>query len=517
MSLEHGAGRGAACPLPEGPSGCRLANAAPGAIVILDERGRMLSINPAARRSLGGAESAFAGRPFESLLSPPPAVPFDWNAAAATASADGLGQRPPDGFRGRRADGTEFPLEFEIACIASGAGDGRGSRFAVFLRDLSLESTLQAEARSAEQRLRTLVELSPIAIWIAADDRVISANRAAGQLLGVGAGSALVGRSIYTLLADDVHAELHHQVAHALSHEGQLGKVQGRLLRSTGEQREVEIALAALPDHGRTTVQMVVSDVSQRNREHREAERSRHLLKRLSAKSTEAREEERRRIARELHDELGQSLTALKMEIAACARTSGLAMNGDHVSALLAQLDQILNSVRRIATDLRPAMLDDLGLGDAIESLAMEFGRRQGIRVHLHVDPVDTALHEAQRIALYRMVQEALTNVARHAQATEVHVDLRHADGGLLLSVRDNGVGLPAAESSPRESQFGLLGIHERADALGGRLTLDSPPEGGVRLLVHLPTKAPERGRSPPAHAGRADTTWGSAWNQTPP
>lgn len=512
--LEIGTGRDAACTLPEWSASCRLLDAAPDGIVLLDVRGRIQSFNRAARRAFGAGASEFAGRPFESLLSAPLAVPLDWSAAAATTSADAPRQRSPDGCRGRRADGTEFPLDFEIACIASLADDGPGARFAVFFRDLSLEWTLPVLVQRAEQRLRALVDLSPMALWIAQDDRVIFANRAAAQLLGFGAGSDLIGLSIYALLDDDVHSDLRQQLVYALAQDGQLGKVQGRLLCRTGERREVEIALAALPDHGRTTVQMVVSDVSQRNRERREIERSRHLLKRLSANVVDAREEERRRIARELHDELGQSLTALKMEIADCARASGLVAGSDRVSALLARLDEITKSVRRIATDLRPLMLDDLGLGDAIESLANDFARRLGILVHLHVDPIDTAIDEKQRIALYRMVQEALTNVARHAQATVVHVDLRHGDGGLVLSVHDNGVGLPSAEPSPRDSQFGLLGIQERADALGGHLTLDSPPEGGVRMLVCLPTKAPDRSRTMPGHAGRNRVTESAAWDQ---
>ena len=135
-------------------------------------------------------------------------------------------------------------------------------------------------------------------------------------------------------------------------------------------------------------------------------------------------------------------------------------------------------------------MLDDLGLDAAIEWLAHDVARRTGIAVTVRLDDGAPAPDERTAIALYRIVQEALTNAVRHAQAHAVRVELAHADGELRLTVRDNGVGFPE-RATAKDGSFGLLGIRERALMLGGRMEVDNPPGGGGRLTVHLPTQPP--------------------------
>lgn len=475
------------CPMPWGAGSCGLVQAAREGIVLLDGRGRICAFNAAAGHIFGGEPEALSGRPFESLLHQPIGLSFDWDAHRDDVTFEPHWRQSPAGCSGLRADGSDFPISFDIARMGSAPDTGPAAGYAAFIRDLSAQSALEAELQRVDRRLRTLVELAPIAIWIAEGDQVAFANRAAGTLMGTESGASLVGHSIYSLLRDEDHAELSRQLARALSHEGRLGRLQAHLLRNDSEIREVEIALAALPDHGRTSVQMVISDVSQRNRELREIERSRQLLRRLSANVIEAREEERRRIARELHDELGQSLSALKMEIADEARSGARRRNPGRATVLQARLDDIMASVRRIAADLRPLMLDDLGLGDAIEALVNDFAQRSGIRVRLAMDGLEPAPDEKVSIALYRMVQEALTNVTRHSRATEVGIDLRRDGDDLVLAVQDNGVGLPASPSGQRDNQFGLLGMQKRADALGGDLQLENQPGGGARVTMRLP------------------------------
>ena len=410
-----------------------LVEAAREGIVLHDAQQRIVLLNPAAQRLFdsppGCAAAGRAGQPFEVLLAP---------------QADAV------------------PLQ--------GPGD--------------------APDTTAYGCLLSVVEQAPIAIWIVDNERLSFANRAAARLAGAESAASLVGQSVFTLLRVEGHPELRRQVARTLAQNGEPNTLQARLVRINGDTREVEIALAALPQHGPHAVQMVVSDVSQRNREVRALERSRQALKRLSANAVEAREAERRRIARELHDELGQSLSALKMEIADCVDIDDLSPEHPRVSLILTRLDDIMNSVRRIAADLRPLMLDDLGLGDAIESLAHDFARRMGVQVHLHVEHIDPPAGERVSIALYRMVQEALTNVARHAHATEVHISLLRQDDELVLSVRDDGIGLPGLPPQ-RDSQYGLLGMQERADMLGGRLELDNLPDGGARVRVRVPMRRP--------------------------
>jgi len=142
--------------------------------------------------------------------------------------------------------------------------------------------------------------------------------------------------------------------------------------------------------------------------------------------------------------------------------------------------------VRRIATDLRPLMLDDLGLNAAVEWLARESAQRMGIAITVRLGDNDPALGGRASTAVYRMVQEALTNVARHARATAVHIEMRQADGQLVLTVQDNGVGFPA-RATQQEGSYGLMGIRERAFMLGGTLEIDNPAAGGGRITLRLP------------------------------
>ena len=156
------------------------------------------------------------------------------------------------------------------------------------------------------------------------------------------------------------------------------------------------------------------------------------------------------------------------------------------VASMLEMIDDTVGAVRRIAADLRPMMLDDLGLNAAIEWLARDATRRMDIEVTVRLDEDDPPVADDAAIALYRMVQEALTNVARHARATDVAIEMRQIGGELVLSVRDNGVGFPGGERQPGR-RHGLLGIRERAYMLGGRLDVDNPPGGGGRITVRLP------------------------------
>ena len=194
-----------------------------------------------------------------------------------------------------------------------------------------------------------------------------------------------------------------------------------------------------------------------------------------------------------MHDELGQRLTALKIDLANFAARAPrrgddapVAADDASVAAMQAMLDDTLASVRRIASDLRPLMLDDLGLNAAIGWLARDISQRMGIAVHTKLPVAEPEADPRVATALYRMVQEALTNVARHARATAVDVSLRARGGALTLAVADDGAGLPA-DALQRAGSFGLLGLQERAQALGGRMKIGPRRGGGTLLVVTLP------------------------------
>lgn len=209
-------------------------------------------------------------------------------------------------------------------------------------------------------------------------------------------------------------------------------------------------------------------------------------LRRLSEQLMQNTEQERARISREIHDQLGQLLTAIKMELRAIERLAGRDPDKarERVGETVSLVDETVKTVRRIAADLRPGILDDFGLSAAIEWQLQQFKERTGIAVALDAEVDESRLTKDMATAGFRILQEALTNVARHAEATRVSVTVRAEDNAFTLEVRDNGKGL---QPDPNRKSLGLLGMRERARQLGGAVTVEEAAEGGVSVLLTAP------------------------------
>jgi signal transduction histidine kinase len=229
-------------------------------------------------------------------------------------------------------------------------------------------------------------------------------------------------------------------------------------------------------------------EVRAREQAEEEQRRSFQQLRALAARLQTAREEERARVAREIHDELGQALTAIKIDLTALLPNvlADPRSNLQRQQTVFRLLDEAIQSVRRIATDLRPGVLDDLGLVAAIEWAVEEFQTRTGIQSCVSLPDSDIALDAQSATALFRILQEALTNVARHAGATRVTVRLAHEDGDLSLEVRDNGGGIREQQLAGGKS-LGVLGMRERAILLGGQFSIGGTPENGTTVKVRIP------------------------------
>jgi len=214
-------------------------------------------------------------------------------------------------------------------------------------------------------------------------------------------------------------------------------------------------------------------------------------LRALAAHLQSVREEERIHIAREIHDELGQALTGLKFDIGAIARGCATGESGtvaEKSEAAAHAIDRIINSVRRIASGLRPEVLDEIGLGAAIDWQAREFQRRTGVRCHVELPPKFVDPDKERSTAIFRIFQELLTNVARHANATRVDVRLEETqEEGLRLTVADNGRGIQASEfESP--TSLGFLGLKERVLAFSGTIDVNGEEAKGTTVSVTIPT-----------------------------
>ena len=289
--------------------------------------------------------------------------------------------------------------------------------------------------------------------------------------------------------ADDVERVTQRLKAHLDTRRAY--DIEYRILTKTGEVRWVHSRGQAQWNEAGTPYRMVgwILDVTDRKRDEEALRASREEMRRLSMHIQQVREQEKARIARELHDDLGQQLTALKMAASLLelggakgqAKPPGSAMSG-----IYTMIDNLVHSVRHIAADLHPVILDDLGLIPAIEGLVDEFSERYRIRVTRHIDADAIAFNRACRIDMFRMVQEALTNVARHSGATEVVLDIRREEPNCIVRIADNGRGAPPSGSKGRHS-FGLLGMRERAALLGGEITIKSEPGAGFALTATLP------------------------------
>ena len=259
-------------------------------------------------------------------------------------------------------------------------------------------------------------------------------------------------------------------------------------VRVVHEQAEVKCDEASAPVRMIGTVQ----DITESKLAEEELRVSHEQLRKLSAHLQSVREEERTRIAREIHDELGQVLTALKMEVSML--TSKLFSDRnllEKTESIMKKIDDSIQSVKRICAELRPAILDHFGLSAAIEWQMEEFKNLTGIKADVSLAPKEIILDQDLSTTVFRIFQEALTNVARHAKASEVKVGLKLKEGNIMLEVKDDGEGISRKQFSGPNS-FGIIGIKERVNYFGGDVKITSVKDKGTTLMVSIPIRKME-------------------------
>ena len=306
--------------------------------------------------------------------------------------------------------------------------------------------------------------------------------------------SAEIGLSFY-------HGEHRARIEHAVREAVESGKsydLELELISAKGVRKWVRTIGHPLIEHNRVVrVSGSFQDITDRKQAEAALRENTRQLETLSRRLLAAQEDERRNIARELHDELGQALTAIKINLQARDRFKGHArkeLDAENVRIV----DATLQQVRRLALTLRPSMLDDLGLGSALRWMADQQAERGGFAMHFGADFSDVRLAPELETACFRIAQEALTNIVRHAQARRVTIELRHARDALVMTVQDDGRGFDVAAMRAHAktgSSFGLLGMQERAALAGGSLEIESAPNQGTILRARFPWRAPEEKR----------------------
>jgi PAS domain S-box-containing protein len=344
----------------------------------------------------------------------------------------------------------------------------------------------EAKLKLSEARLRTIVEASPVPLAITSlhEERILYANEALRQLFRMDETeqSRLDPASLYVDKAERARVIGH------MKRDGSVSNREVRYRRLDGSTfwGIVTGRLAAYEDV--PAMYWGLNDVSERKRIEQELLESREQLRQLGAHMEAVREEERKRIALEIHDELGQLLTALKMDVSLLKmQLSGLPELPTKVAEMRELVEKTILMVRNVANHLRPAALN-FGLASALEWLAEDFGKRTGIPCQFLMNASEPMLSDAHATAVFRVVQESLTNVARHANATRVHVSVTRSALGFELNVSDNGCGFDPAAARKRDS-YGLLGMSERARLIGASLQIDSVLGAGTVVSISIPLR----------------------------
>ena len=348
----------------------------------------------------------------------------------------------------------------------------------------------EALERQRQEQRRTILRTVMDGFWLAdTQGRLLEVNEAYCRMSGYSAQELLAMRITdmeSKEAADETAAHLQKIVATGED------RFESRHRRKDGSNFDVEVSVQYRPDEGGRFV-VFLQEITERKQAEQELRRSQQELRGLAKAANEAIEAERRRTARELHDELGQLLTALKMDLETLQSDlpSDKPDLGKRAQAMHKLLDATIAATRRIASDLRPSMLDDLGLAAALDWLTHNFSKRTGIATDLVIDETVAQVPEPICLALYRITQESLTNVAKYAHATKVEIRLEQDGDSVQLLVRDNGRGIEAADQQKRGS-FGLLGIRERVMLLSGEVSISGEHGHGSEVRARIPLVAAE-------------------------
>ena len=399
----------------------------------------------------------------------------------------------------RRKDGSEFPVEVVTTHLQF-----QGAEYACgFARDISERKRAEEELRASRHLLQTTLYSLRDAVFILSIEggQIIECNPAATRMFGYPRDEILGRTSRFLHVNEPALHEFRARLSKAMAEKGDMQHLEFSMRRQDGTIFPTCHSVAPLRDSkGKQTGWVsLVQDITERKQAEEDLQRTLSQLRALAGHLQGVREEERRRLAREIHDQLGQALTAIRLEF--CSLLNDLPDGGqassNKASSITNLVDETIQTVRRICTELRPGMLDDLGLVATVEWAGEDFQTRTGTKCRMDLPEEDIVIDSERATAIFRILQETLTNVARHAAASRVTVRLGMENGELTLEVRDNGRGFDRTRLSIGES-LGILGMQERALLLGGELSISSVPEEGTTVRVRFPHGPPhEKGGTP--------------------
>jgi PAS domain S-box-containing protein len=454
----------------------------PDCVKQVDAAGRLLDMNPAGLAMIQ-AESIEQVRGLEiaQMVAPEHRAAFNDLHRRVFAGGSGTLEFEIIGLKGQRRwlATHAVPLRDASGTIQAALG---------ITRDISRRRIAELALVESEERFckAFYANALPLVITRFADGLVLDANEAFTKLVNRPR-EEILGQT--TVELGVIEPSRRAAILERLRAEGAVNEIELELHPRDSEPRTGMLSLVRIELGGQQCTLGTYRDITEAKRAEEQLRASRSALRSLATRQQDIREDERSRIAREIHDSLGQALTALKLQLAAAQDAA--ATEAPALSTRLAEtalmVDDLVKSVRRIATELRPPILDQLGLPAAVEWLAQDFARRTGIRCQTSILPTDGAITNELATALFRIVQEALTNVLRHAGATRVDIELGVKSGCVMLEINDDGSGITEAGMGP--GSLGILGMRERAAALGGVLEVAPRSNGGTRVAAWFPPR----------------------------
>jgi len=350
------------------------------------------------------------------------------------------------------------------------------------IRDIAERKQAEKALKKSEKKYRDLVDNTLVGIFTAdIKGNILYVNETLIRMLGFESTEEIISEGV---LARYKHPEERDVLIERLKQEGPVKDFEVEILTKTN--KAINVLLSAVLDGD--FLSGMIMNITERKRIEEELTKSHEQLRSLSAHLQSVREESQKLLAREIHDELGQDLTALKMDLSwlkGRLRQDQKFLR-EKAAAMTELSDAMIQTVKRITARLRPALLDNLGVEAALEWEVGEFAKRTGIGYELAVEPKELNLDSDRYTVVYRIFQEALTNIARHAQATSVEAALRVGSGRLEMEISDNGAGITEEQiASPRS--FGIIGIRERVLQWGGEAVIKGIKGRGTTLTVTIP------------------------------
>jgi PAS domain S-box-containing protein len=457
-------------------------------VALTDLNGRFLATNPVYQKMVGHSEEELRKLSFPEITLE---EYREANRAFITELLEGKRQQFQIEKQYRRKDGSLIWVRNSVSLVP---GTESMPRFIMALsEDITERKRAEAELRRSEAYLAAGQRLSHTGSWaLNLSSREIFWSQETYRIFGIDPASTTA--SLYEAFLQRIHPEDRSRIEkdiRAAAVTKNPYATDYRVILPDGSIRYIHDVVYPVVSEAGDVIERygLAMDVTERKRTEVELQRSRDQLRALAARLQSVREEERTRVAREIHDELGQALTAIMIEVNSLSHELP-ADKKQQSESTLKLVEETIQSVRRISTELRPVILDAVGLVAAVEWAAEEFEVRTGTEVHLDLPQDKDVIDQRRDTVLFRIFQETLTNVARHANATDVNVRLTKEDGSVTLEVHDNGKGVREEQLSAGGS-LGILGMQERALLLGGELTITGGPGKGTTVRVRIPETHP--------------------------